>query len=51
MEFPIFTTIRCQREDLKHPRNNYSPPHCEWFVESGFIAAASMTRPDNIVLP
>lgn len=50
MEFPIFTTIKMVKgEDLNHHGTLFAGRTAEWFVESGFIAAASMTRPDNIV--
>lgn len=36
-------------EDLNHHRTLFAGRTAEWFVESGFIAAASLTHPDNIV--
>ncbi len=36
-------------EDLNHHGTLYAGRNAEWFVESGFIAAASLTRPENIV--
>ncbi len=36
-------------EDLNHHGTLYAGRSAEWFVEAGFIAAASLTRPDNIV--
>jgi acyl-CoA hydrolase len=36
-------------EDLNHHGTLYAGRTAEWFVESGFIAAASLTRPENIV--
>ncbi len=36
-------------EDLNHHGTLYAGRCAEWFVESGFIAAASLTRPENIV--
>lgn len=35
--------------DLNHHGTLYAGRCAEWFVESGFIAAASLTRPENIV--
>lgn len=50
MEFPVFTTIKMVKgEDLNHHGTLFAGRTAEWFVESGFIAAASMTKPDNIV--
>jgi acyl-CoA hydrolase len=36
-------------EDLNHHGTLYAGRTAEWFVESGFIAAASLTAPQNIV--
>lgn len=36
-------------EDLNHHGTLYAGRNAEWFVESGFIAAASLTRPESIV--
>ncbi len=36
-------------EDLNHHGTLYAGRSAEWFVESGFIAAAGMTRPEHIV--
>jgi acyl-CoA hydrolase len=36
-------------EDLNHHGTLYAGRSAEWFVESGFTAAASLTRPENIV--
>lgn len=50
MEFPVFTSTRLVKgEDLNHHGTLYAGRTAEWFVESGFIAAASMTKPENIV--
>ncbi len=50
MEFKIFTTHRLiKNEDLNHHGTLYAGRSAEWFVEAGFIAAASLTRPENIV--
>jgi acyl-CoA hydrolase len=50
MEFPTYTSVHLVKgEDLNHHGTLYAGRTAEWFVESGFIAAASMTRPENIV--
>ena len=50
MEFKTFTTNRLvKNEDLNHHGTLYAGRSAEWFVEAGFIAAASLTRPENIV--
>jgi acyl-CoA hydrolase len=50
MDFPVYTTIKMVKgEDLNHHGTLFAGRTAEWFVESGFIAAASMTKPDNIV--
>ena len=50
MEFPIYTTMRLVKgEDLNHHGTLFAGRTAEWFVESGFIAAASQTKPENIV--
>jgi acyl-CoA hydrolase len=36
-------------EDLNHHGTLYAGRGAEWFVESGFTAAASITQPENIV--
>jgi acyl-CoA hydrolase len=36
-------------EDLNHHRTLYAGRTAEWFVESGFISAASIKKPENIV--
>ncbi len=36
-------------EDLNHHGTLYAGRSAEWFVESGFVAAAGLTRPENIV--
>lgn len=36
-------------EDLNHHGTLYAGRNAEWFVEAGFIAAASLIRPENIV--
>jgi acyl-CoA hydrolase len=50
MEYPVFTSVHLVNgEDLNHHGTLYAGRTAEWFVESGFIAAASMTKPENIV--
>ncbi len=50
MGFPIYTSVRLVKgEDLNHHGTLYAGRTAEWFVESGFIAAASETKPENIV--
>jgi acyl-CoA hydrolase len=50
MEFKTFTTHRLiKNEDLNHHGTLYAGRSAEWFVEAGFIAAASLTKPENIV--
>jgi acyl-CoA hydrolase len=36
-------------EDLNHHGTLYAGRSAEWFVEAGFIAAAALTRPEQIV--
>lgn len=36
-------------EDLNHHGTLFAGRSAEWFVESGFIAAAALTNPENIV--
>lgn len=36
-------------EDLNHHGTLYAGRTAEWFVEAGFIAASSMTNPENTV--
>ena len=38
-----------KHDDLNHHGTLYAGRCADWFVESGFIAAASLTKPDNIV--
>jgi acyl-CoA hydrolase len=50
MEVITFTTQHLVKsEDLNHHGTLYAGRTAEWFVESGFIAAASLTKPENIV--
>ncbi len=47
---PVYKTYHLVKsEDLNHHGTLYAGRNAEWFVESGFIAAASLSRPENIV--
>jgi acyl-CoA hydrolase len=45
----IFSNHLVKSEDLNHHRTLYAGRSAEWFVESGFIAAARLKAPENIV--
>ena len=50
MEFQKYTSMHLVKgEDLNHHGTLFAGRTAEWFVESGFIAAASQTKPENIV--
>jgi acyl-CoA hydrolase len=50
MDVITFNTMHLVKgEDLNHHGTLYAGRSAEWFVESGFIAAASITKPENIV--
>jgi acyl-CoA hydrolase len=50
MNIRTFSSNRLvKNEDLNHHGTLYAGRSAEWFVEAGFIAAASHTRPENIV--
>jgi acyl-CoA hydrolase len=50
MEPRTFTMHRLVKsEDLNHHGTLYAGRSAEWFVEAGFIAAAGLTPPENIV--
>lgn len=50
MAFNVFTTHRLVKsEDLNHHGTLYAGRSAEWFVEAGFVAAASLLPPENIV--
>jgi acyl-CoA hydrolase len=50
MEIITYTNYHLVKsEDLNHHGTLYAGRTAEWFVESGFIAAASATKPENIV--
>ncbi|MFN8259156.1 MAG: hotdog domain-containing protein [Bacteroidales bacterium] len=45
----VNTTRLVKSEDLNHHGTLFAGRTAEWFVESGFIAAASLLNPQNIV--
>lgn len=50
MSLTSFTTFHLVKsEDLNHHRTLFAGRSAEWFVEAGFIAAAALTCPENIV--
>ncbi len=50
MEPTVFITNRLvKNEDLNHHGTLYAGRSAEWFVEAGFIAAAGLTRPEDVV--
>lgn len=50
MDFSVYSSVHLVKgEDLNHHGTLYAGRTAEWFVESGFIAAASQTKPENIV--
>lgn len=50
MSYPIYTSMHLVKgEDLNHHGTLFAGRTAEWFVESGFISAASATKPENIV--
>jgi acyl-CoA hydrolase len=50
MAFSVYTTHHLVKsEDLNHHGTLFAGRSAEWFVESGFVAAAALTRPENIV--
>lgn len=50
MSFVTYSTNRLVKgEDLNHHGTLYAGRTSEWFVEAGFVAAANMTNPENIV--
>jgi acyl-CoA hydrolase len=46
---PFVTYHLVKQDDLNHHGTLYAGRCADWFVECGFIAAASMTKPENIV--
>jgi acyl-CoA hydrolase len=50
MSFTVYSTNRLVKgEDLNHHGTLYAGRTAEWFVECGFVAAATLTNPENIV--
>lgn len=50
IEPQVYTTMRLVKsEDLNHHGTLFAGRTAEWFVESGFIAAASVLNPKNVV--
>jgi acyl-CoA hydrolase len=45
----VITHHLVKSEDLNHHGTLYAGRSAEWFVESGFIAAAYLSQPENIV--
>jgi len=45
----VYTTRLVKSEDLNHHGTLFAGRTAEWFVESGFISAASLVDPQNIV--
>lgn len=45
----VFTTRLVKSEDLNHHGTLFAGRTAEWFVESGFISAATLIEPKNIV--
>jgi acyl-CoA hydrolase len=46
---PFVTYHLVKQDDLNHHGTLYAGRCADWFVECGFIAAASLTKPENIV--
>jgi len=44
-----YTNHLVKNEDLNHHGTLYAGRTAEWFVEAGFISAAKLTNPENIV--
>jgi acyl-CoA hydrolase len=52
MSFKSYKTYHLVKsEDLNHHGTLYAGRTAEWFVESGFVSAASLTKPENISHP
>jgi acyl-CoA hydrolase len=50
MEIKIFPNYHLVKQnDLNHHGTLYAGRCADWFVESGFIAAANLAKPENIV--
>lgn len=46
---PVYTTRLVKSEDLNHHGTLFAGRTAEWFVESGFISAATLVDPKGIV--
>jgi acyl-CoA hydrolase len=46
---PVITTRLVKSEDLNHHGTLFAGRTAEWFVESGFLAAASLLDPKHVV--
>jgi len=46
---PVYTTRLVKSEDLNHHGTLFAGRTAEWFVESGFISAASLVDPKGVV--
>jgi len=46
---PFITYHLVKQDDLNHHGTLYAGRCADWFVECGFIAAASLTKPEHIV--
>jgi acyl-CoA hydrolase len=46
---PVYTTRLVKSEDLNHHGTLFAGRTAEWFVESGFLAAATTLTPKNVV--
>lgn len=52
MSMAMQASVTCRLvkgQDLNHHGTLYAGRQAEWFVEAGFVAAASLTNPANIV--
>jgi acyl-CoA hydrolase len=47
--YSINTYHLVKSEDLNHHGTLYAGRGAEWFVEAGFIAAACLTKPENVL--
>lgn len=45
----VYTTRLVKSEDLNHHKTLFAGRSAEWFVEAGFIAAAKLLNPEQIV--
>lgn len=47
--FDVVTTRLVKSEDLNHHRTLFAGRTAEWFVESGFVSAATLVDPKSVV--